>query len=300
MASSTPTAAKTITTPNGTVIAFESKPKRRYLVNGEEGYVSVTEALDVLGKDALPWWGMTIGVGGVHALVGMGIARLGQDEQGRFVMAVADEGVWKAATPELLVSKLTEIKHTVNHVKESGGKRGQSAHDALEVWGVTGELPDPSTVTFEEQPYVQALRDFLELITPRFEVLGNERMVASIKHKYAGRYDISGVLREEVKVVTKVFPKAQPKHALLPVGSYLLDLKTSKDIYTNHPLQLKAYDDAGVENGYDKHDHHLVLQVGADGRYQARLIKQVFEESDYATIVEAFHVVARAKEAIKV
>lgn len=300
MASDTPTAPKETVTPNGTVIAFRSKPKREYLVNGEGGYVSVTEALDVLGKDALPWWGMTVGVGGVHALVGMGIARFAYDGD-RQIIAIAKDGRWAEAKPEDLVAALTEIKHTVNHVKESGGKRGQSAHDALEVWGVTGELPDPSSVTFEEQPYVQGLRDCLEIIAPYFEVEGNEVMVASLKHKYAGRYDIRGTLRQEVKVVSRVYPKAASKHALLPVGRYLLDLKTSKDIYTNHPLQLKAYDDAGVENGYEKVDHLAVIQVGADGRYQFRLVKQdVLRETDYATVVEAFRVVQRAKESIKV
>lgn len=297
--SSTPTAAKQTVTPNGTVIAYESKPVRRYLVNGEDGYVSVTEALECLDKPALPWWGMTIGVKGVHALVGMGIARLGQRPDGGFTMAIAQDGVWVEATPELLVEALTEIKQTVNHVRDSAGDRGQSAHDALEAWGVTGELPDPSQYTFEEQPYVQGLRAFLEVFGPHFEVTGNEVMVASMKHKYAGRYDIRGKLRQDVKVITKVYPKTAPKHILVPAGSGLIDLKTSKDVFDKHFLQLEGYEGASIECGHEPTDWRAVLQIGADGRYQFRLVKNTTPD-DYAQVVATYRAMQRVKEGLKV
>ena len=297
-ASSTPTASKSITTPNGIVIAYESKPKRRYLVNGEDGYTSVTEALDCLDKPALPWWGMTVGARGVHTLVGMGIARLGQRPDGSFTIAVAENGTWIEATPEMLVDRLIEIKATVNHVKDSAGDRGQEAHDALEAWGVTGELPDPSTCSFDGQPYVKALRDFLEGF--EFEVEGNEVMVASVEHKYAGRYDIHGRLLKDTKVVTKVYPKAQPKHILLEAGvKILLDLKTSKDVYDKHFLQLEGYEGARLECGYDPTDIRAVLQVGADGRYQFRVVKDTTPD-DFVQALRTFRVMRRVNGGLKV
>ena len=287
-----------MTTPNGTVISFESKPKRRYLVNGEDGYASVTEALDVLDKPALPWWGMTVGVSGVPALVGMGVVRLGQRPDGSFTIVKNVNGVWAEQSPEDLVPLLTEIKHTVNHVKDSAGDRGQEAHDALEAWGVTGELPDPTECSFTGQPYVQALRDFLEGFD--FEVDGNEVMVASMKHKYAGRYDIHGRLMKDTKVVTKTYPKQSPKHIMLEAGTkILLDLKTSKDVYDKHFLQLEAYEAARLECGYEPMDMRAVLQVGADGRYQFRVVKDTTAD-DYVQVLKTFQVMKRVKGGLKV
>ncbi len=291
-----PSGGKRAVTPNGTIIEFETKPKRRYLVNGEEA-VSVTTALEVLDKPALPWWGMTIGVKGVHALIGMGVVRLGYKEGGEPTIVRAVGDVWEEQTPEQLTAALTDIKATVNHVKDDAGKRGQSAHDAFEAWGVTGELPDPKAYTFVEQPYVQALRDFLVQLD--FETEGNEVMVASPTYGYAGRYDIRGKLNQSAKVITKTYPKSEPKHTLMEAGNWLLDLKTSKDVYVSHFLQLEAYEGASVECGYRETDFRAVIQVGADGRYQLRIVRGVTQD-DYVQIVNTYHVMQRAKEALKV
>lgn len=294
------------TTPSGMVIEYWEKPRRHYKIDGVE-VVSVTTALDVLGKDALPWWGMKVGVLGLHALLGMGVVRPANDpETGRWLLASVQDGRWQEATIDHLVGDsvkgikglLTQHQLTVNHVKESGGKRGQSAHDALEAWGVTGEMPKPEEHTFEEQPYVQALLDFLQKIN--FEVEAQEVVVGSKEHGFAGRYDVVGTLRTETTVVTKVFPKAKPKHVLLSPGKYRLDLKTSKDVYVNHLLQLEAYELASIECGDGATDYRLVIQCGADGRYQARLVKPEITGLDYVQIVKTYEVLKRAEEALKV
>lgn len=286
--------------PNGWVIEYFEKP-RGYKIDGEP-VVSVTEALECLDKPALPWWGMTVGVRGLHALMGMGIAvPTKHPEHGHWCLAHAKNGRWEEATVEDLVDLLTTIKATVNHKKDEGGKRGQSAHDAFEAWGVTGELPDPKQYSFEEEPYVRALRDFLEILGSDWETEAQEIVVGSKQHGFAGRFDMKGRLAAPKKVVTKVYPKNPPKTVEIPAGRGILDLKTSKDVYFNHALQLEAYEGAGVECGHEPTDWRAVLQVGADGRYQLRITSDKgITVEDYAVIVQANDVVRRAKEAIKV
>ena len=294
------------TVPAGYTIEFFTKPYRHYTIDGVE-VISVTTALECLDKPALPWWGMTVGVNGLHVLLGMGVVVPTEAEGGRKCLAYINRETnrWEEATPEVLIGDsskgikglLTQHQLTTNHVKSSAADRGQAAHDALEAWGVTGELPNPKDYSFEEEPYVRAVRDFLTDFP--FEVEEQEVVVGSKEHGFAGRFDMRGKLLVDRKVVTKVYPKAKPKHVLMQAGRYLLDLKTSKDVYETHFLQLEAYEGASIECGYEPTDFRAVLQVGKDGRYQLRVVKDTTLE-DYVQIVKTDSVMRRVKEALKV
>jgi hypothetical protein len=176
------------------------------------------------------------------------------------------------ATKESVVELLKEHKITCNHVKDAGGRRGQSAHDALEAWAEHGRLPNPEVYDEEERGYVVGLRKFLETVEAGAENGGltdveTEVMVGSLEHGYAGRYDLRWNWSGGT-VVTGIYPKRKDKVEDVPAGRYLLDLKTSKYVYSSHFLQLEAYEGASVECGYWPTEHRAVVRVSADGRYE--------------------------------
>jgi hypothetical protein len=121
--------AETVT-PNGIKVEFQTKPYRRYFVNGKQ-VVSVTQVLGCIDKPALKWWGMKIGVGGCIELVRRGVTAAATLE---------------SADPESIVALLTQEKLTVNHVRKEAADRGTRVHDALERWAKTNVLPDPEDV----------------------------------------------------------------------------------------------------------------------------------------------------------
>lgn len=288
-ASAAPSPVGVSRTPSGMVIEYFLDPKRFYKVNGVE-VVSVTQALDVLDKPALPWWGMKVGAAALLALEGRG-----QIELAEWAKNVGFEVSDKDDIVDALISIVSANKLSTNHVRDRGGERGQSAHDALEAWGVSGVLPEPSDYTFEEEGYVRGLRNALEALP--MEVEAQEVMVGSEAFGYAGRYDLRARVLEDSTVVTKVYPKRKPLVTTIPASRILLDLKTSKDIYENHGIQLAAYEHASIEGGYGPTDYRVVLHVGPDGSYQLRRARHTIAE--FAPIVGAYHAVARAKELIK-
>lgn len=299
------------TTPSDIEIAFCVKPKRQYFVNGV-AVPSVTEVLEVLDKPALPWWGMTIGVQGVDALLrltdeeGVPALRFAESPEG-IKFAMNRLGQWDFASPNDIVELLKVHKLTTNHVKEKASTRGLTVHDAFEAWGVTGELPDPEKLDDDGDPifvgdekgYVSALRSFLEVAGEHLETVEQEVVVASKDYGFAGRFDWLGKCTKDFKAVTKVYPKAKAKQILFPAGSALLDLKTSKDVYITHAAQLSAYGQGLVESGYEHPDTRAVIQVGADGRYQLRIVNVDFEDT-YAKILGAYHAVKALEGGIKV
>ena len=219
-----------VVVPAGFVLEYDDD-KHAYWINGDP-VVSVTTALSVLDKPALPWWGMQVGVAGV-------LARLHEN----------DEAMWNRDTGNLLpvdevVKELTKHKLTVNHVKTKAADRGVGAHHALEQLAATGRL-DLSKIEPEDQGYASAVLDWWLEAKPTECV--TEQMVGSRKHGFAGRYDLD---------------------CRLDVARCLVDLKTSKAAYESHMLQLEMYGIAAAESGYGKFDNKYVLRAGADGTYE--------------------------------
>jgi hypothetical protein len=302
------------TTPNGIEVAYFVEPRRKYEVrrSPNEGFdavdqdwrevPSVTTILECLDKPALPWWGMTVGVEGVIELMRQGKVSIVDGNPATFDLS----GVPYHATKENVVALLNANQLTVNHVKSDAGKRGQSAHDALEAYAAIGAIPDPSKFAEVEQPYVAALADFLKTIDGKFEAEGFEIAVGSVAHGFAGRYDLRGKFTEDVRLVTKALTtKGEPfkrardiKHTVVPAGTRcLLDLKTSKSVYASHLLQLEAYDGASIEGGYPETDARAVIHVTMHGIYQFKRARATFD--NFLAILATYHAVKATEEALK-
>ncbi len=283
-----------VVVPAGITIDYYAKPRRYYTVDGIE-VPSVTTVLEVLDKPALPWWGMTVGIDAVRNLVEMNVLTVGNDGTKR--------GLFQEGGHLLDSSELTELvkkfKLTTNHVKSAAGDRGTGVHNALEAWAAIGKIPEPSEFPWEEQGYVTGLANFLRDAEPaglKPEMI--EVTVASKIHGFAGRFDLLAVNEGDMRVVTKVYPKWPDKFTVVPAGSRLLiDLKTSKDVYPTHLLQLEAYEQGLHECGYGGTSARAVLHVTKDGRYEFRRAKASIEQ--YVAVLGAHHAMAAVKEAMK-
>lgn len=309
-----------VSTPSGIQIAYYTEPKRKYEVRGPfienvtlqsktSEWVevpSVTTILECLDKPALPWWGMTTGIDAVRSLFELGVITMGFDGQKNGIMIDGGDhflGKYENEAHEIkdeLYDVVNQYKLTVNHVKSRAADRGTGVHNALEAWAAIGKMPDPNAAPWEEKGYVSGLLAFLkdaalgELKPEMMEVT-----VASIEHGYAGRFDLLARNEKDMRVVTKIYPKTKPKYTTVPAGQRLLiDLKTSKDIYPTHLLQLEAYEGGLVECGYGSTDARAVLHVTADGRYEFRQAKATL--ADYVAIVGADAALKRVKLAMKV
>jgi hypothetical protein len=262
-------------TPSGIPVYYQSQPKRLYRIGDHEALdglaleslltsaqnqaecwrevPSVTQVLDCLAKNALPWWGMKVGVEGTLELAR---ARLNRE----LVPFIYESSI------DDVIAELTEHKLTVNHVRDKAGARGQAVHDAFEAWARTGFKPDPSIYPDEERGYVEGLLAFLDDV-PSIEPIAVEVLVASAEHGYAGRYDIRFRTSAEHEVVVHRTRRKITTRKLAP-GTYLGDLKSSKGIYPSHARQLEGYEQASIESGYEPTDGRGILHVGMDGTYE--------------------------------
>jgi hypothetical protein len=221
-----------VTTPSGIEIVYAEKPRRHYLVNGTQ-VPSVTQALSILDKPALSWWGQSVGVDGVLQLYRAGLI---------------DTYVDRTAATALL----KKHKLTVHHVRDAGGVRGASAHNAL-VRLCEGYEVLPEDYPNHERGYVCALLKWWREAKPN--PLQWEDYVASVDHGYAGRFDLLC---------------AFPDNAQWDGKTVRLDLKTAKGIYPDNFLQTEAYELAALESGYKGSDVRAVLRLGEDGTWEAR------------------------------
>lgn len=276
-------------TPSGIEVYYQWAPKRLYRVReqwvptttkdvnepGEWVEVpSVTTVLGVLDKAALPWWGMKMGVDGVLELQRRGLIR---EMDGKLM--IPGKGMIGStmvqAEVDNIVELLNEFKLTVNHKRDKAGDRGQSVHDAFEIWAMDDIWPQPAVFPESERGYVEGLVRFLE--DAAIEPGGTEIMVGSLEHGFAGRYDLRAIMADS-NLCTKLYPKRADKYEVVPGGSCLLDLKTSAGVYDTHEFQLEAYEAASVECGYTPTDFRAVIRVSADGRYEFVQSKSTFDD----------------------
>jgi hypothetical protein len=258
------------TTPRGIEVAYFVEPRRKYEIRRAGGrwkeVPSVTTVLGVLDKPALPWWGMRVGVQGVLTLFSMGLLKAYCEHGLAPVLACRSSDIDIVAGVPQIEDLLKRAKLTVNHVKDAAGDRGRGVHDAFELWAKEGHLPDPAMFPPAEQGYVQGLRRFIE--ESGAKAVAAEVQVGSVKHGYAGRYDIRIEYPNDVDLVVHHTPKRGEQRATLAAGVYLDDLKTSKDVYASHFLQLEAYEEASVECGYGPTEGRGVIHVDAEGNYK--------------------------------
>lgn len=298
------------TTPSGIEVLYQPAPKRLYMVRWAESCInepwfsnyegafewievpSVTTVLGCLDKPGLPWWGMKVGIDGVLELVRREALRAMEMEGGYGLIHPYDWN-YQVATVDSVVGLLNEEKLTVNHQRDKAGDRGTAVHDAFEAWATTGQKPDPSIFPPEAQGYVVGLLEFLKDVHTA-EPLGAEVMVGSIEHGFAGRYDVRFRTHEPHPVVVHRTPVRGPKYAILQPGVYLGDLKTSKDVYATHSLQLEAYEQASVECGYEPTVARGILNVSPEGTYKFVRSQAVFD--DFLAVLSAYQALESIKE----
>jgi hypothetical protein len=291
-------------TPSGLEVYYQAGPKRLYRVRhtkhamDEYDWVevpSVTTVNGVIDKSgALTWWGQGIGALGTLRLQALGVD-LGT------VLSLLAAGALDDAR-KAVCDLLTANKISTNHVRDDASDRGVNVHAAFEQWANDQRItPQPIVFEEHEQGYVQGLRDFLTAITVGEPTeIEAEVMVASLKRRFAGRYDLRLRLNKPAQIVTRTYPVRKDKVEEIPAGTYLLDLKTSKDVYDTHYLQLEAYEGASVECGYEPTDYRGVIHVTAGGKYelhvnQLKNDKQPWDFDDFLVARELYRVMNEVK-----
>lgn len=231
-------------------IAYDDEA-HAYKLNGEP-VPSVTQILDATcPKPALTWWGFRVGLAAVVELLHLNEisfpSLIGHTHKELV------EGIPTAANRVLnrskkekvaLEQKAIERKLDPNNIKSVAADRGTLIHDAINRMGITGELPDLSDFDPEHRGYIQGLSRWWFQQDPEF--VAQEKLVASAELGYAGRLDLE---------------------ALIEGKRYLIDFKTSKDVYESMHYQLAGYQFAEAEMG-TLYDHTAVVLLGKDGSYQ--------------------------------
>ena len=151
---------------------------------------------------------------------------------------------------------LSEARREPNKVKDEASSRGKVVHEWVERYinGDRPEMPDNQEI----RGYVECFKNWVEEENVKLEE--SEVMVFNDKEGYCGTLD----------VIAKVKRKR-----------YLIDVKTSKNIYPEHLLQTAAYQAA-----YKKKIHGriiLKLQPTKEAEY---LVTQDFE-NDYRAFLGA-------------
>jgi hypothetical protein len=262
-------AAYSSTTPSGVLIEYSPSPRRFYRVNGVER-PSVTTVLNVLDKSgAIGWWSFRVGLKAIIELYSRGL-----------LPAMPNEYDFEQFEKLIVQHKLSP-----NHVKDEAAGRGVNIHSAFETWASDPSYrPVVDLYPESEQGYVTGLNQFLDDLG-EVSSIEAEVMVGSVEHGFAGRYDLRLTLPTPREMVVKTYPKRKSKVEEVPAGKWLLDLKTSKDCYPTHSLQLAAYEAASIECGYGPTDYRAVVHVTADGRYEIRRATATAE--DFLTILAA-------------
>lgn len=244
----------TASTPSGIEVKFIGGDKHEYFLRfpekeGWEDFVkvpAVSDLKDVLDKPAITrWYGGSIAEAAVTTDTWQAIKRKSGDE-----------------------AAIKYLKQYPYEHRDKAAKRGTSVHNGMEYWAQTGELPKPEVYDESERGYVEGLLAFLT--ESKIVCHAAEVMVGSVENGYAGRFDLDGVLMDDVELVTHLTPKGRgTKREKIPAGRHLWDLKTSSGVYLDMFFQLEYYNQAYWENGYgEPFDHKYIVRVTDDGRYE--------------------------------
>jgi hypothetical protein len=222
-------------TPGSARCADPPCQERHYTIDGEKtinGWpiVSVTTVTKEIGDTfgQGAWWGQGVGVAGYHAL--------SQDP----------DLPLETTTPDKVVELLKVHKLTTNHVRDTAAQRGTDVHALAEHWVQTKEVP-------QGDGYEESLRNFIE--TEKVRPLEAETLVGSRKFAYAGTHDL--IAR---------FPRLD-SIGLIDYKSKTKPLKGKASAYEQHHLQLRGYEDARQEMGYEATEFQAVVNLYPDGEY---------------------------------
>jgi len=264
---SSPRGVSQVTVPAGFDIYYQAAPRRLYTIDSEE-VPSITTLLEIVGAfGAGAWWGQGIGIHGA-----MEFCRSTQ------ALETSDE---------VVLDWIKAHKLTVHDTRDRAADRGTSVHDSFETWATQNVLPNPDVHHPSEAGYVKGLLDFITHsgIDPR----ASEVMVGHPERKFAGRFDLIGLMPKAAEVCVKSYPKRSDRFEKVAGGFYLIDLKTSKKVQDKFFWQLAAYHDGYERCGYGQDvpiDQRAVLHVFEDGRYELVVRDEDMWERDLTTFLK--------------
>lgn len=280
-------------TPNGELqIAFWEEGHRYVIRKGDE-CKAVPSVTTVKAEPVLSWWGQRVGTKAVLTLYNTGMlfpVEVNIGNRSQRVLGFDNNGVPTVAGEEQIEELIKKHHLDVNHVRDTAGERGQAAHDALEVWALSGACPDVAMFPPSEQPYVYALRNFLE--TAQVKPVRSEVLVASWKYGYSGRFDLDVEIEKPTRLLAHYTPSGLPRYEryiTLQPGLHRWDLKTSKDVYDEHGEQLEAYEEAAVEDGYPASIGRGVLHISGEGKWKFVPTSQWAQFSDFKLTLDKWH-----------
>lgn len=176
-------------------------------------------------------------------------------------------------------------------VKAEAGERGHVNHHLL-LQLLTGTGASLGDLADEHRPYGQA--GFKWVRHRRPEVIEAERMVASLEHRYAGRFDLFAAIERtrtltDFKTVTK--------------WSYQRDRKTKQLTEEKYPpydenlLQLDLYQGARIECGLPPAERGLIVRLGPDAEFEETFVDLDPERG--VAILKAYRAKAEAAKALR-
>lgn len=231
-------------------------PSHTYTLNGEE-LLGISTIAKVGGVEDT-WgiasaWGFRIGYEGSYDLY-------------------VEEILQQCDTKDELRACLKSAGLTPWSKRDKAAERGNWVHDALESLAQNGNLPDLGSYSDEIQGHMCAILQWY--IDYRPEFVAAEVQVTSVRHGFAGRYDIR--CKIYARNVLRCF-RDQRSHqhrefqrlGLIDANALcLIDLKTSKGVYPEtHFPQLAGYELASTEMGFPATDGQFVLNTHPDGTY---------------------------------
>lgn len=158
--------------------------------------------------------------------------------------------------------------------RDAGADRGQAIHDVLQQYVEHGTLPTVGDFHPQVRGYVQGLCKWLLQAKP--EPIMWEAVVGSVTHGYAGRFDLLATIDGQ---------------------RTLVDLKTSKGIFTEHHLQVAAYCKALEECGVEPAMRSLVLAVSEDGEFTTAVC--CAEPSHFLAVLNCHRAVSAVRASAK-
>lgn len=161
-------------------------------------------------------------------------------------------------------------------IKREAGAKGSRVHKGIEILSTGGEVKhndaftdgegEYKELTAEEYAAIISFKEWCEEAKPKF--LYSERTVFNLKDNYAGTLDAMVELNGEI---------------------YILDYKTSADIYLSHQVQISSYyhaDDiiadkmAILQLGYKRNKHKKYKFTEVEDCYDLFLSAQKFWATD--------------------
>lgn len=186
--------------------------------------------------------------------------------------------------PDEITDALKREHLTVNDHMRDAAEGGTAVHKALENYAEKGALPVASAVHESKRGSMAGLAKFIVEYRP--EIVASEVRTLSVKHGYAGTFDLLCRIRarqEDGKLIAD--QGAEPL-------SVLIDLKTSRWVYpASHFPQLAAYRQAWIEMGNDAPDCEAVLWTNPDGDMD--LVNSTATFDDFLALKSSAEVIKR-------